>query len=616
MRTHPPKIAYIGHHGTTELYLQVHRHLLGQGLADHAPGFLTFNGYWKRRIQRVYPGAFVSLFPNALEWALMRTGKDIHDIGSQEFLRAWKIDKVLRHRAQTEVAPLWNQTLSRCARFMDAFKPDLIISEQIQTLPCYATYTECKKRSIRFVQIIGSRLKNRFQFHLNEDSAPYGLDFQTPLPAASLAFADSYVQRIRDTSYTSPYAHLDAVRERTSLVKWSHIPKVLHYFAEQALGGILEPTSPSVFHPFISKWRSQKIKFQHRDPRFFKGISDVREIKGPKLFFPLHVTPEASTDLWAPQYNNMLETVRGITSQLPAGWTLVMKEHPWSVFIQRNVKELSALKSLERSVLVSPGTSNDELLKECRALVVINSTLGIEAMIKGHPVITLGHPFYDLSGNTLPCSSLENLPQMIERARTFRPDPHKNVAFIAAYHAATTPGNPFNPSLIDNCLEPDNVRQIAEGIADRFLKPPHSIQDRTWEQMQEGSSARVELTVTEADMDTFSRLSGDFNPIHTDENFAKANGFKGRVVYAGLIVSAISRLLGMEMPGLRCLWQSLTIQFGSPLYMGETAQVQGVVTYANPDLGILQMKIEISRDGRKIAHGKAQVGILKKDQPI
>lgn len=466
------RIAYIGHHGTTELYLRVHRHLHERECAAETPGFLTFNAYWKKRIQRSYPDATVVLFPNTLEWTFrrIRSSGNVDNTDSEAFVRAWKIDKILRHRDKTEVAVLWNETMLRCAQFLDAFKPDLMISEQIQTLPCYAAYGECKKRSIRFVQIIGSRLKNRFQFHLDEDSAPYGLDLGKPAPPESVMFAENYVRHIREAAYASPYAHLDAAQQRTPLMEWFHIPKVIHYLTEQFLGGILEPTSPSLLHPFISKWRSQQIKRRHNDPRFFKSIADVREIKGPKLFFPLHVTPEASTDLWAPHYNNMLQTAQGIVEHLPAGWTLVMKEHPWSVFIQRNPAELSALKSLKRSVLVSPHAPNDELLKECLAPVVINSTLGIEAMMKGYPVITLGRPFYDLSGNTIPCPSFERLPEAIERARSFRPDPRKNIEFIAAYHTATTPGNPFNPSLIDNCLGADNLRQITDGIIEKFLK--------------------------------------------------------------------------------------------------------------------------------------------------
>jgi len=198
-------------------------------------------------------------------------------------------------------------------------------------------------------------------------------------------------------------------------------------------------------------------------------MEDVRQLKGKKLLFPLHVTPEASTDVWAPQFNDMLQTATRIVEHLPPDWTLVMKEHPTAIYLQRNPSELEALRALPRSILVSPLASNEELLKEC-VLLVISSTLGLEALVKGYPLITLGKPFFDASGNTLALDDFARLPEVLRDVLHFKPAPLKTERFIARYFDCTNPGNPVNPQLFPNLKSQIKEDLIAEDFASRFLK--------------------------------------------------------------------------------------------------------------------------------------------------
>ena len=128
----------------------------------------------------------------------------------------------------------------------------------------------------------------------------------------------------------------------------------------------------------------------------------------------------------------------------------------------------------------------------------------------------------------------------------------------------------------------------------------------------EGASYHFPFSVNEKEMESFASLSGDHNPIHLDDSFAQSTGFKGRVVYGGLIVAAISRLIGREVPGRGGVWHNLSIDFKSPLYLGEMAEVVAVISYANNDLGILRLSFEVKRGEQIIAVGKAQAGIPRK----
>ena len=93
----------------------------------------------------------------------------------------------------------------------------------------------------------------------------------------------------------------------------------------------------------------------------------------------------------------------------------------------------------------------------------------------------------------------------------------------------------------------------------------------TWEEIVAGDTREFGFVISQHDMDQFAALSGDHNPIHQDPAFAAQQGFDGCVVYGGLIVAQVSRMLGMVIPGRFGLWTGLNVQFRKPLYVGEGA---------------------------------------------
>lgn len=140
------------------------------------------------------------------------------------------------------------------------------------------------------------------------------------------------------------------------------------------------------------------------------------------------------------------------------------------------------------------------------------------------------------------------------------------------------------------------------------MKSPAS---KTWDQLKVAACVECPFSFNQADLDSFSKLSGDFNPLHLDQSYARARGFEGTVVYGALIVAAVSRLLGMELPGPGCLWQSISLQFTGPLYAGQKARVIGQIVYANPELSVLRVALEVKNGERLIARGQAQAQVLK-----
>jgi len=74
------------------------------------------------------------------------------------------------------------------------------------------------------------------------------------------------------------------------------------------------------------------------------------------------------------------------------------------------------------------------------------------------------------------------------------------------------------------------------------------------ENIELGTKEKFEVTVTEETINEFARISGDYNPLHMDENYASSTKFERRVCHGMLLASFFSRLIGMYLPGKNSLY--------------------------------------------------------------
>jgi 3-hydroxybutyryl-CoA dehydratase len=88
--------------------------------------------------------------------------------------------------------------------------------------------------------------------------------------------------------------------------------------------------------------------------------------------------------------------------------------------------------------------------------------------------------------------------------------------------------------------------------------------------LKPGMSESYSRTITERDIMQFGEVSGDTNPVHFDEDFAKRTIFKGRIAHGVLSSSYISTVLGMKMPGPGTIFISLLTRFKAPVRIGDT----------------------------------------------
>lgn len=133
-----------------------------------------------------------------------------------------------------------------------------------------------------------------------------------------------------------------------------------------------------------------------------------------------------------------------------------------------------------------------------------------------------------------------------------------------------------------------------------------------FEDIYVGLKEEFQVTVTDEMMEQFCRITGDVNPLHKDEAFAKGKGYESRVAYGMLTASFLSTLAGVYLPGERSLIHSVESKFVKPVYVGDTLTISGQVTECNDTFSVFTMKTVISNQkGEKVLRGKMQIGVLE-----
>ena len=118
---------------------------------------------------------------------------------------------------------------------------------------------------------------------------------------------------------------------------------------------------------------------------------------------------------------------------------------------------------------------------------------------------------------------------------------------------------------------------------------------RTFASLSEGDEGRWTHTIAAEEVDGFAALSGDDNPLHMDDAYARTIGFQGRVVHGMLLSAWLSRVLGTHFPGPGVLWLSQSIRFARAVYIGDSVEVVVRVKHKAVELRTLVLDMMVAR---------------------
>ncbi|MFC6346637.1 MaoC family dehydratase [Vagococcus carniphilus] len=132
----------------------------------------------------------------------------------------------------------------------------------------------------------------------------------------------------------------------------------------------------------------------------------------------------------------------------------------------------------------------------------------------------------------------------------------------------------------------------------------------TQDNIQLGQIAEKSKRITESDVDLFAQTTGDMNPAHTDEEYAKTSIFKTKIAHGMLGAGLISATLGMDLPGPGTIYLGQDLKFLHPIYFDDVivAKVEVVNLIDKKKFIMAELRTTVvNQDGDLIIDGTATV---------
>ena len=135
------------------------------------------------------------------------------------------------------------------------------------------------------------------------------------------------------------------------------------------------------------------------------------------------------------------------------------------------------------------------------------------------------------------------------------------------------------------------------------------------EDLSVGQSAMFGKTVTEADIMAFAGVSGDTNPIHLHDGFAKTTRFGQRIAHGMLSGSFISTVVGTKLPGPGAVYISQTMNFMAPVLIGDTITAVATVSAIDDKRRRVTLKTQCLKGDTVVIDGEAVVLVPRRPMP-
>ena len=316
--------------------------------------------------------------------------------------------------------------------FLERTKPDIVVFPEVDVGPSSAFVLErvASKRNIPVIVPKSTRLGS---YHTFTDTVFSQLPrvekrFKHYLtqPDFERTEAESVLELFRRGEL--PLSYIEYEFGGSSLTRWERVKRTIQVRLNAPYISSGDPLLPSPIHydlqTIITLWR----RFSSRAAGYFQH-PDFAE---PYIFFPLHIEPELSLNLYAPYYTDQISIIRNVAQSLAVDTCLYVKDH---VVAQgrRRPEFYRNLAGIPNVCLIDSGASSLELIRNSQGVVSITGTAALEAALLGKPALTFGDVFFNcLEGPIQHTHDFEKVPEIIKSFKEYKPDEAILVAFVAA----------------------------------------------------------------------------------------------------------------------------------------------------------------------------------------
>lgn len=127
-----------------------------------------------------------------------------------------------------------------------------------------------------------------------------------------------------------------------------------------------------------------------------------------------------------------------------------------------------------------------------------------------------------------------------------------------------------------------------------------------------GDEVTTTRVIQESDITGFAGITGDFNPVHLDDDFARDSRFNRRIAHGMLIASYISAVIGTQLPGPGTIYLRQELNFRAPVFIGDNIIVRVLVTNVREDKPLVTLKTTcVNQEEKTVLDGEALVLVDK-----
>ena len=131
---------------------------------------------------------------------------------------------------------------------------------------------------------------------------------------------------------------------------------------------------------------------------------------------------------------------------------------------------------------------------------------------------------------------------------------------------------------------------------------------KTIEELKMGDTAEIQKTISETDVYLYAGITGDMNPAHLNEEYARETFFKTRIAHGMLIAGLISTILGNKLPGPGTIYTHQSVDFLAPVRFGDTITARAEVVGLDAEKNRVRLKTTcMNQEGTLVLDGEAFV---------
>src|SRR6185369_15733256 len=134
-----------------------------------------------------------------------------------------------------------------------------------------------------------------------------------------------------------------------------------------------------------------------------------------------------------------------------------------------------------------------------------------------------------------------------------------------------------------------------------------SVQGFYFDELSVGQTAEMSRVVGAADIEAFAEVSGDHNPVHLDEAYAKTTTFGERIAHGMLSAAYISAVLGNKLPGPGAIYLTQSLRFRRPVKVGDLVVARVTVRELDERRAYVTLETVCEVGGKAVVEGEATV---------